>query len=94
MKQSKIYVALSILLSFATATHSQTPESIDLGLSVEWAATNLDASAPEDFGGYLVGLTQAAWKQRWMYLTSLETGCRICMEGRNPRLKLAAQNLI
>lgn len=52
MEQSKIYVALTILLSFATATHSQTPESIDLGLSVEWAATNLDASAPEDFGGY------------------------------------------
>lgn len=52
MRQSKIYVVLTILLSFATTTHSQTPESIDLGLSVEWAATNLDASAPEDFGGY------------------------------------------
>ncbi len=52
MRQSKIYVALTILLSFAAATHSQTPESIDLGLSVQWATTNLDASAPEDFGGH------------------------------------------
>ena len=52
MKHIKIYTVLIALMSFTTVSYSQTPESIDLALSVEWAATNLDASAPEDFGGY------------------------------------------
>lgn len=73
MRQSKIYVALTILLSFATATHSQTPESIDLGLSVEWAATNLDASAPEDFGGYY----------GWADPTGMETTMDVLDKSRN-----------
>lgn len=52
MKQIKIYVTLIVLLSFATTAYSQTAEPIDLGLSVEWAATNLNSTTPEDFGGY------------------------------------------
>ena len=73
MRQSKIYVALTIMLSFATATHSQTPESIDLGLSVEWAATNLDTSAPEDFGGYY----------GWADATGQETTMDVLDKSRN-----------
>ena len=30
----------------------QMPNAVDLGLSVKWATCNLDADAPEDFGGY------------------------------------------
>lgn len=73
MKQSKIYAALIVLVSFATATHSQTPESIDLGLSVVWAATNLDASAPEDFGGYY----------GWADPTGMETPMDVLDKSRN-----------
>lgn len=73
MKQSKIYITLAVFLSFATATHSQIPESIDLGLSVEWAATNLDASAPEDFGGYY----------GWADPTGMETTMDVLDKSRN-----------
>lgn len=73
MRQSKIYVVLTVLLSFATATYSQTPEAIDLGLSVEWAASNLDASAPEDFGGYY----------GWADPTGLETTMDVLDKSRN-----------
>lgn len=73
MKQSKIYITLAVFLSFATATYSQIPESIDLGLSVEWAATNLEASAPEDFGGYY----------GWADPTGLETTIDVLDKSRN-----------
>lgn len=73
MRQSKIYVALTIMLSFSTAIYSQTPESIDLGLSVEWAATNLDAPSPEDFGGYY----------GWADPTGLETTMDVLDKSRN-----------
>lgn len=53
MRSSEIYaLVLMVLTSIPTRVYSQTPESIDLGLSVEWGATNLGATAPEDFGGY------------------------------------------
>ena len=53
MKTNKSYlIALTFLMSLAAAGYSEVPESVDLGLSVEWAATNLGATAPEDFGGY------------------------------------------
>lgn len=73
MRQSKVYAALTVLLSFATTTYAQTPESIDLGLSVEWAATNLDASAPEDFGGYY----------GWADPTGSETSLDVLDKSRN-----------
>lgn len=73
MRQSKIYFALTVLLSFATAAYSQTPEAIDLGLSVEWAATNIDASSPEDFGGYY----------GWADPTGLETTMDVLDKSRN-----------
>lgn len=62
-----------MLLSFATATHSQTPEPVDLELSVEWAAANLDATAPEDFGGYY----------GWADPTGLETTMDVLDLSRN-----------
>lgn len=53
MRSSEIYaLVLAVLTSIPTVVYSQTPESIDLGLSVEWATKNLGATAPEDFGGY------------------------------------------
>lgn len=53
MRSSEIFaIVLTVLMLFSTAVYSQAPETIDLGLSVEWAATNLDAEVPEDFGGY------------------------------------------
>jgi hypothetical protein len=62
-----------MLLFLATATYSQTPESIDLGLSVDWATTNLDASTPEDFGGYY----------GWADPTGLETTMDVLDRSRN-----------
>lgn len=73
MRHCKIYIALTMLLSLATATYSQTPESIDLGLSIDWATTNLDASAPEDFGGYY----------GWADPTGLETTMDVLDRSRN-----------
>lgn len=73
MRHCKIYIALTMLLSLTTATYSQTPESIDLGLSVDWATTNLDASAPEDFGGYY----------GWADPTGLETTMDVFDRSRN-----------
>lgn len=52
MKQSKIYIVMTILLTFTTAAYSQAPQPVDMGLSVVWASENLDAGAPEDFGGH------------------------------------------
>lgn len=37
--------------SFTTLGY-QTPELVDLGLSVKWASFNLGATKPEDYGGY------------------------------------------
>lgn len=74
MRLNKMFVvALTLSMSFATVTHSQTPESIDLGLSVEWASTNLDASTPEDFGGYY----------GWADPTGLETTMDVLDKSRN-----------
>lgn len=73
MRQNKKSFALTILLSFAATTYSQTPESVDLGLSVEWASTNLDAYAPEDFGGYY----------GWADPTGLETTMDVLDSSRN-----------
>lgn len=73
MMQRKIFVAMMVFLSFATATYSHPPESVDLGLSVEWAATNLDAHAPEDFGGYY----------GWADPTGLETTMDVLDKSRN-----------
>ena len=33
-------------------TQKFVPESVDLGLSVKWAACNVGASSPEEYGGY------------------------------------------
>lgn len=52
MRLRNIYFALTVLLSSSANLSAQTPEAIDLGLSLDWAVTNLDASSPEDFGGY------------------------------------------
>lgn len=52
MKRTEIYIALAAMMSLSDAAYSQTPEPVDLGLSVEWADRNLDAASAEDFGGY------------------------------------------
>lgn len=66
-------IALTFLMSLGAAGYSQVPESVDLGLSVDWAATNLDASAPEDFGGYY----------GWADPTGLETTMDVLDKSRN-----------
>lgn len=74
MKPRMIHMAaLTMLMALPTTVYSQTPEPIDLGLSVEWAATNLDASAPENFGGYY----------GWADPTGLETTMDVLDKSRN-----------
>ena len=74
MKTNKSYlIALTFLMSLAAAGYSEVPESVDLGLSVEWAATNLGAFAPEDFGGYY----------GWADPTGLETTTDVLDKSRN-----------
>lgn len=74
MRSNEIYaLVLTVLTSIPTGVYSQTPESIDLGLSVEWGATNLGATAPEDFGGYY----------GWADPTGLETTMDVLDKSRN-----------
>lgn len=68
-----IGLTLTIIISWAIDTHAQSIEALDLGLSVEWAATNLDASAPEDFGGYY----------GWADPTGVETTMDVLDKSRN-----------
>lgn len=54
MKTRNIYLA-AICLLVAGVTQAQeisTDQVVDLGLSVKWAAYNIDASSPEEYGGY------------------------------------------
>lgn len=60
-------------MSMPASGLAQSPKPIDLGLSVEWAATNLDASAPDDFGGYY----------GWADPTGLETTMDVLDKSRN-----------
>lgn len=55
----RIFTFIVVITFFATlssCTKSESPKSdsnaIDLGLSVKWAACNLGASAPEEYGQY------------------------------------------
>lgn len=74
MKTNKSYlITLTVFMSSVITGYTKTPEAIDLGLSVEWAATNLDASAPEDFGGYY----------GWADPTGLETTMDVLDKSRN-----------
>ncbi len=74
MKSSKTYLAvLALVMSVSASVYAQNPETVDLGLSVEWAATNLDAAAPEEFGGYY----------GWADPTGLETTMDVLDKSRN-----------
>lgn len=74
MKSSKTYLtALAAVMSVSVSVYAQNPESVDLGLSVEWATANLDAAAPEEFGGYY----------GWADPTGLETTMDVLDKSRN-----------
>lgn len=74
MKTNKSYlIALTVFMSSVITGYTKTPEAIDLGLSIEWAATNLDASTQENFGGYY----------GWADPTGLETTMDVLDKSRN-----------
>lgn len=49
---AKYSYTVSLLVSQDKKEWSQTSGAVDLGLSVKWAACNLGASAPEEYGDY------------------------------------------
>lgn len=68
-----IAAAITIVMSTAICAKAQKPVAVDLGLSVEWATTNLDATSPEDFGGYY----------GWADPTGVETTMDVLDKSRN-----------
>lgn len=69
----KRYSIIAILVVISLAVTAQTLEARDLGLSVDWAYTNLGASKPYEAGGYY----------GWADPTGLETSTDVFDSSRN-----------
>lgn len=52
MKLKRLYTGLTAVFFLSVNSLAQSPQQMDLGLSVDWAASNLGAVSPEEFGGY------------------------------------------
>ena len=73
-----VFIVLILLCFFAIGTRAQNKfQAIDLGLSVKWAANNIGANSPTDYGTYL------AWgelekKDRYWFDTYKYTDAKEC----------------
>lgn len=52
MKLKRLYTGLTAVFFMSVNSLAQSPQQMDLGLSVDWAVSNLGAVFPEEFGGY------------------------------------------
>lgn len=52
MKHMLCSLAGALLCVLAGAQEISTEQAVDLGLSVKWAGYNIDASSPEEYGGF------------------------------------------